>query len=242
MKARTFNVAHLVVEITVDRGQRALLASRSFRGTDVRKAGNFSEWNDAGAFLDDPEFRRVMLQKIVDAALANDGTFSVESEFEGDVGWTTVLNADDPWLIDRKPYDCAEEKLTNGVRADFVTDLPAPRTDLVTVIGQGRMSDERTLRIVLYNVRPGIATPPFPRPHRRGGRMIGGRIPDELGLVFWHFEDAGQEDGDDWLDDGQDDDEDEFDPNYYFDDILGTMVINGEPYDGPFPDDFDHSL
>lgn len=237
MKPRTFKVGVLDVEVTVDRGQRGTIASRSFRGKGVQKAGNFGAWNDIGEFLEDLDFEFVVLPRLVDAALANMGTFSVEIAFDEHIGWTTVLCAGDPWFLGHGLYDFVEEKLSNGVRANFVTDLPAPLTELVTVIGQGRMSDDRTLRITLYNVRPGMATPRFPRPHRFRGRMVGERVPEELDLLFWRFEDEGEEEEPEY----DEYDEDGFDPDYYFDGILGTMVINGVPYDGPFPDDFDHS-
>lgn len=229
MKTRTFQVGVLRVEVTVDRGQRTLIASRAFRGTDAAKAGNFSEWNDLGEFLDSEDFRCLVLPRLVEEALSSRGTFAFDVEFPDVVGWTTVAY----WHALPELAECEEGRLTHGINADFVTNLPAPRTRFVTMIGQGRMPDD-TLRITLFNVRPGLLTPPFPRPRHHGCV----RVPDELGLVFWHFEDAGDEDEDDWLDD----DEDEFDPDYYFDGILGTMVINGRAYGGPFPDDFDHSL
>lgn len=123
------------VELSMPKAQGTRLKGTCFRGTHVKKGGNFGIWDDFAEFLSDPEVRSKLtaeFEKMVERP--TDEQLRLELQFSRKVGWDSVMLKED-----LKPGDleqCFTKQLSKRATALFLPTgyIDAPATEFVTMV------------------------------------------------------------------------------------------------------------
>jgi hypothetical protein len=131
------------------------LAKTCFRGMDIKKAGNFSQWDSVEKVLEDATVLDELLDDLNEVCRdRNIGTISLNIQHPRIVGWEST-DVPEKYNLD----DLEHFKLNRKARALRVktnrTDLKAPQTNLLTLIYELKLEDGNFV-VIIHSLYPGI--------------------------------------------------------------------------------------
>lgn len=130
------------------------LATRCFRGSDRRVAGNFRVWMSVADVLGDREVETMLLEDLRDSWRRSDlGTNSVQIKTNRIVGWDSTAPADEYSDYDLEPFQ--PNRMCMGLRVKtHRKDLRAPATTLVTIVYELRHEHSGPVAVI-HSMYPG---------------------------------------------------------------------------------------
>ena len=130
------------------------LATKCFRGTSLRRAGNFSRWESAESLFQDEIVLRHLLAEFDELWQKQDfGTHSVAIELSTPVGWESTGSLDNYKLDDLEQFDLNRRSWGLRVKTSCI-DLLAPQATELTLVFEFKSEDGKPV-IIVHSIYPG---------------------------------------------------------------------------------------
>lgn len=185
--------------LTPDQARR--LADTCFRPRSQQVSGNFLWWSSVDDLREDPtagDALREMFLSAIDEAGDQEQTIRRTLVFLHPIGWASAVTEDsDVYYLmvdtDLEHFFPNRHIRAYRVRATSYETLPAPLTNLLTVVFTVRMGAEGYPLVFLQTLYPGEDIGPL-RPTGNSRTL--------RGVVFWDWNAPGQDPGHSYWDDG----------------------------------------
>lgn len=157
------------------------LTSTCFRGTDIKKAGNFCLWTRIQQVLEDESVLKELLDDLDEACRdQNFGTSSLNIEHPRVVGWESTDDIDEYVSGELEHFNL--NRKGHGLRLKLDrTYTKAPKTNMLTLVYELK-SEDGNFVVLIHSIYPGLDV----------GNLVG-NVTKREGRIFFDWEHPGEE-------------------------------------------------